>query len=53
MVGWQNLCIFKDLGRGSASMKQLNHCHCVSAVCVPCLKHMAFPALFYNVLLTL
>lgn len=34
-------------------MKQLNHCHCGSAVCVPCLKHMAFPALFYNVLLTL
>lgn len=23
-----------DLGQGSASMKQLNHCHCGSAVCV-------------------
>lgn len=55
MVGWGNLCKRRkgDLGQGSGSMKQLNHCHCGSAVCVPYLKQTVFPALFYNVLLTL
>lgn len=38
---------------GSTGMRQLDRRHRGSVVSAPCLKHMAFRALFYNVLFTL